>query len=580
MVEHRKYYVVNKFAKLDTEKQGQVLISLLKEKYNPKGHPDVINGKISEEEAFKQFCYTFDIYCNIRNIKDIIDYKQFGEYYSAISSSIPNENYFIDLLNGVWGDDNIKEQNNNINNNVEKVENNIPQQQIQNIQNTNNINTNRNINMNPNSNNEMNMNSGYQNRYNKRYRNNRQNIEEAPLKYNESFADSNLGINSVLLGQSSHVMQKKSFGKRSFKKYKYDFSRQDLNNINQNNNNNQIIPQNNEQLNNINNIDNVPQNKYKKTPLTQNQGLRSNNEININYNKINNNNPIINTNRNYRQKFNYNPITNEYKPLNMNNNINNRNNNQYSNNNRIQENLSTEQMTIHALDKLKNIFIAKGPNFIFSYIRKLSLYDFNHSCKISFDNYIYISHPFNINLSNEELKLIFLYFDKEQKGSINYNEFIMNILGKLSQNRELIIKKIFDIFNKDSNGNVALNEIKVLFNANNHPDVLKGKKNRGAVYGEFLENIETFKDYLENMKGMYINNFSFDDFLNFYRILGIGIDNDKIFEIMVNNCWNLENSGLNSDYNNNKIINKNEFNGSNQGNLMARAGSQIVNNIF
>ena len=75
--------------------------------------------------------------------------------------------------------------------------------------------------------NQTNLNEGYQNRYNKRYRNNRQNMQEIPLKYNESFADSNLGINSVLLGQSSHILPK-SYGKKSFKKYKFDFSKRDL----------------------------------------------------------------------------------------------------------------------------------------------------------------------------------------------------------------------------------------------------------------------------------------------------------------------------------------------------------------
>ena len=102
MNEHRKLYVVNKFAKLDVEKQGEVKVSLLKEKYNPKGHPNVISGKETDEEIFKQFCYTLDIYCNIRNITEIINYKQFVDYYNGISSSIIDDTYFEDILNGVW----------------------------------------------------------------------------------------------------------------------------------------------------------------------------------------------------------------------------------------------------------------------------------------------------------------------------------------------------------------------------------------------------------------------------------------------------------------------------------------------
>jgi Ca2+-binding EF-hand superfamily protein len=190
ILDHRKYYIVNKFAKFDTEKKGEVLISLLKEKYNPKGHPDVIAGKISEEEAFKQFCYTLDIYCGIRMVKDAINYKQFVEYYNGISSSILDENYFIDILNGVWGDDNI------INNNQQ----NQPKSTI-------------NEDKNMNANNFMNSNNGYQRSTNRRYNFTKNQNNNLPIKYNDSYADSNLGINSLLLGESSHVLPK-SFGKK------------------------------------------------------------------------------------------------------------------------------------------------------------------------------------------------------------------------------------------------------------------------------------------------------------------------------------------------------------------------------
>ena len=224
ILDHRKYYIVNKFSRLDTEKKGEVLISLLKEKYNPRGHPDVIAGKLSEEEAFKQFCYTLDIYCAVRNIKDVINYKQFLEYYNGISSSILDENYFIDILNGVWGDDN--EINNIEKNNPNQNNNNNKTLSVENMNNPQPVNN-----------------------ENKRY-NKTKFQENIPLKYNDSYADSNIGINSLLLGESSHVLPK-SFGKRNFKKSNY--SNRDLNNIkiNSNPNPNPIQNQNIENKNEI-----------------------------------------------------------------------------------------------------------------------------------------------------------------------------------------------------------------------------------------------------------------------------------------------------------------------------------------
>ena len=576
IIDSRKYYIVNKFAKLDTEKKGEVLISLLKEKYNPKGHPDVISGKITEEEAFKQFCYTLDIYCGIRMLKDVINYKQFLEYYNGISSSILDENYFIDILNGVW------DENNNINININNDTTNNIQQNPQ-MQNDN-------ANINMNMNNIMNTNIGYQNNNNNRRYNKKQISDNIPMKYNDSYADSNIGINSLLLGESSHILPK-SFGKRSFKKFRTNLSQQDLNNLNSN----QSMEKQNEPINNNNNIiqESNSQNNYNKQNYNKVSMYQSSD---LNQLGNNNNYDLNRYNRNIRNKYSYNPITNEYSQVNVNNfNIKNikiktpiTQSNPQSN--IVQENsINKEQTTISALNKLKNIFYTKGSRFIFSFQRRLSLYDFNHSSMISLENFLYISSSFNFNISLEELELIFNFFDKEKKGSINYNNLIQTIIGQITPMRDTIIKNIFEQFNKDNNGNVSLGELKMLFNANNHPDVINKKKSRGEIYGEFLDMIETYKEYLENMRGIYTSCLSLEDFINFYQIIGVDIEDDKIFEFMINNCWsnhNLngnESGNYNNKYNSGNMYgngNGNNYNGKKQDNLMARAGSQIINNIF
>ena len=486
-------------------------------------------------------------------IKDIINYKQFVEYYNGISSSILDENYFIDILNGVWGDENI-------------INNNQPNQNNNSFANIN-INNNLNPNM----------------EFNRRYRG--QNQNNASLKYNDSYADSNLGINSLLLGESSHILPK-SFGKKSFKKYKTNFSQQDLNDIKITSN---INKQNiDEQTNNNTTQDDISKNNYTNRQIYNRSSIFQNSDLNQLGNINNNNYDLNNYNRNNRNKFTYNPITNEYTPVNV-SNINIKNikiktpiNEQNSQISNTQENTNKENSTINSLTKLKNIFYTKGSQFIFSFLRRLSLYDFNHSGMISLENFLFISSSLNINIPYEELQTIFNYFDKENTGLINYNNLIFTILGQINPNRESAIKNIYEKFKKDDNGNISLNEIKLLLNASNHPDVLNNIKSIGQIYGECLDNIETYKEYLENMRGIYINNFNLEDFVNFYNLLGVGVKDDKIFEFMINNCWNGENIEMNMNkYDNAAYGNgKSESNRIIQGNLMARAGSQIVNNIY
>ena len=597
--EHRKLYVVNKFALIDVDKQGEVKVSLLKEKYNPKGHPDVIAGKTTDEEIFKQFCYTLDIYCSIRNISENINYKQFIDYYAGISSSILDEKYFEDILNGVWGNQNIENVTNNIAPNMQK-------EQIQ-----ANDNSNQNLEMNNNAINA-NVNSDINN---ERYNNEQSNRIIKKNKYLDSGFSENMGINGIFLGESTHVMPK-SFAKKSFKKFKNNFGQ-----IQNNNFNNNINPsfQNNARINSIKSNDFTQNNynriSYNKTPINQSQ------EIPMNQNQIQSNNSYNINNNNERQKrykITYNPLTNEYIPRNVNNindNANQNNINKIKTPLNIQNNIinnseissannttnisneqnveiqnneeQTKQMIINTLNKLKKTFILRGPHSLFSFQRKLSLYDLNHKGLISFDDFSMIIQTYTMNISPDEIKIIFDLFDKEKTGTINYNELIQTIIGQINSQRQLAIQKVYDRFNKDNNGKVSINEIKLLFNSRRHPDVISGKKTEGEIFGEFLDNVENYREYLEHLKGVYESNFSLEDFINFYSLVGMGIDDDNIFEFMMNNCWNLDNSNIvgksNKSYLGGNIYRNNggydyRNNNINNGNLMARAGSQIIGN--
>ena len=123
--EPRKILIVSKFALMDKEKSGIIPIDLVKDLYNAKFHPDAFLGKKSMDDVYKEFLYTFDIFCELAGLKDKISYKDFIEYYTPISASILNDNYFDDIIYGVWNiEDQNKVENTNNNNNINPNENN------------------------------------------------------------------------------------------------------------------------------------------------------------------------------------------------------------------------------------------------------------------------------------------------------------------------------------------------------------------------------------------------------------------------------------------------------------------------
>ena len=605
LTEHRKLYVVNKFAKMDVEKQGEIKVSLLKESYNPRGHPDFISGKISDEEIFKQFCFTLDIYCAIRNITDNINYKQFLDYYSGISSSILDDTYFEGILN-VWDNENTNNNqqqngnNNNVNNNMENIS---EQEQIKINEQNNNITQ---IEKTKNRNSYSNI-FDNQNMNNRRYLNEQNFKRRKPNYDNGGFLEQNIGINSLFFGEPAPVAPKKSFAKLSFKKNKPNFGPNFMYN-NQYRNNYQNKPQiNNNKSSEF--MQNNNRNNNQRIQIAQSQTLPANNpQQNNQFEENNKFNYYMNNNRQNNLKIEYNPISNEFiprggnindniinnkakTPLNqIDNNTNNDNatantsinttNNPQSQNNEDQ----VKDIIINSLNKLKYTLILRGSQTLFSFLRKLSVYDLNHQGLIDFGKFSNIVQAYAMNISQDEIKIIFDLFDKEKTGSINYNELIQTLIGPISPERQNIIQNIYEHFNKDNNGKVLISEIKLLFNSRKHPYVMSGKKNEGEIFGEFLDNIESYKEYLENLTGVYDNSLTLEDFINFYNLMGITIDDDKIFEIMMKNCWNLDktmgNNGMNNISGNKYKNNGYGYRNSNQnnGNLMARAGSEIINN--
>jgi calcyphosin len=56
--------------------------------------------------------------------------------------------------------------------------------------------------------------------------------------------------------------------------------------------------------------------------------------------------------------------------------------------------------------------------------------------------------------------------------------------------RKGLVSNIFNRLDRDSDGIVRVNDIKGVYSAKKHPDVVSGKRTEDEVLGEFLETFE------------------------------------------------------------------------------------------
>ena len=532
--EKRQLILNQAFKSLDTEKKGEISITKLKNSFNAKDHPDILDKNKTEDEIYNQFCYTLDIFIRLNNITTyIINQRQFIDYYSGISPSIKNDDDFERIIKKVW--------------NMEKK----PEKK--------------------------------KNYYNIIYKN----------VYEEYPDDSEMGMNSIFFGESHSRRPKYNYNYdylEEFYKSSSDIpNKYNINNdkINKYKNKAKVYLRNNTQDNLKQSTINVPQrninlninkinemntlnnkNIQKRYFLYESDAPKDNGGIKIfkkrRYNPItdeyiketnsfdngNGNNVIKKMINDVTESININPQQNEEiikEEINEEQNANNTLNEQIPLNNIHINNYSTKGN--NALLAFKKILISRGIKGIFRFQKMLSIYDRKSTGLISFDNFYTIFQSNYINIPLSDIKSIFSLFDKNKNNNleindssqyyIKYDDLLKSLIGNMSNKRKILIQKVFNSFNKNQNGKILITDIKNRFNPGGHPDVVGGVKTENKILSEFLDALETFREYNHNLHGGYDFNMSFQEFNEFHNEISMTIEDDNYFENMINNCYNM-----------------------------------------
>ena len=538
MNQQRKILVMNKFNIIDKTQKGEVNTNFLKIMYknNAKYHPDVIQGTKTEDAKYNQFRQTLELFLDINKIlNEILTKEQFIDYYSGISASISDDKYFEDILNAIWdltklySNGSVKDNNNNYNNNIYKDNNHGP--------------------------NNYKVNSYFDN-YNN-YTNNLQ-------KNNKRYLSKSLSTPHI---NAQKYVQTPYYNNNNLKNNILQMNSNNLNSINTpnnlyNNENNRYNQNfNREEKSYMNNINSISDPYYRPRITPGGKGIKIFKKII--YNPITK--ELLYSN-NFNEKYN-----NEQNVVNK--DINQSTMKRYKNNKFIfDEDKYKEQILIELFNKFRNEIISKGEQSIFTLQNILNKFNTDyHPNLISFDNFCDLFQELDIkNCNIDEIKIIFEYFEQNNKGYINYDNFFKYLVGYMGRNRQVLVRQIYDSLRKDQNGNVFVVDFKKLFNADKYNEIFCGKKSKEYVYYEFIDNLETFLNYRNKLYNKNLSSIlNYDDFLRFFDQISMYINSDETFEKYINTCWksNIYTSNENNiNYNNMKYKN-----------AMIRTGSQIIN---
>ena len=100
---------------MDGNKNGVLEVDYIKDTYNASNHPDVRSGKKSEDEVLQEFLETFEAHKQMskgdsksKKGDGMVTLNEFMDYYSNISASVDDDQYFALMMTNAWNLDNKK----------------------------------------------------------------------------------------------------------------------------------------------------------------------------------------------------------------------------------------------------------------------------------------------------------------------------------------------------------------------------------------------------------------------------------------------------------------------------------------
>ena len=190
-----------------------------------------------------------------------------------------------------------------------------------------------------------------------------------------------------------------------------------------------------------------------------------------------------------------------------------------------------------AMNKLRDRLASRGARGFIGMQKQFKIMDDDRSGNIDMNEFKKAIKDFRIDLTPQEIELVFSAFDRDGSGSIDYDEFIRGVRGAMNSFRKNIVAAAFKKIDRDNSGVIDLNDIKGVYNAKLHPDVKSGKKTEDEILGEFIETFE--QHHAMNGGGVRDRSVTLDEFNEYYNNVSASVDNDQYFELMMINAWKL-----------------------------------------
>ena len=190
------------------------------------------------------------------------------------------------------------------------------------------------------------------------------------------------------------------------------------------------------------------------------------------------------------------------------------------------------ELSLRALVSRVKTMILKvaGSDGLQSLKRLLRRMDSSGDGRLSKREFVAGLREFGLSITAGEADQVFTFFDLDRSGYLSVDELMKGLRGDLTPFRQELVDMAFARLDKTGDGVVTVDDLEATFDVSQVPEVAAGKMTTRQALERFMSQWDG-RDH----DGVVTR----EEFYDYYRNVGGGIESDKYFELMVRNAWHI-----------------------------------------
>lgn len=150
---------------------------------------------------------------------------------------------------------------------------------------------------------------------------------------------------------------------------------------------------------------------------------------------------------------------------------------------------------------VKESLVSRGIRGLLGLGRLFRIMDIDNSQTLNYYEFTKALNDARLHFSEEDTQVVFNFFDRKKDGHIQYSEFLHAVRGFMPEYRIAMVVKAYEGLVDDKGASqITLEDIRVRFNSEHHPEVEAGRKSQEQATNEFLEAFESHHVYFVGFK--------------------------------------------------------------------------------